>query len=187
MCIGIIYCTNFIPNDAPHSLGKKNLLTRLALPFDVSALKVCTCWIVHVQWPHRRVGAWKCAHVVFAHVHWNYRCVDAKCVHTLDLSFCTKFTDVSALGALGEMPTLDWSFRTRITDVTTLGAVHTLNVNYCHKITDMSALGGVHELTLSGCNRITDLSTLGKGHTLDLNNRTKSYWRVDIWRVHTPD
>ena len=52
-------------------------------------------------------------------------------VHTIDLSWCEKITDVSALGS-----------------------VHTLNLSGCHKIENVSALGNVHNLNLKCCYNI---------------------------------
>ena len=59
-------------------------------------------------------------------------------VHTLNLSYCTGITDVSALG---KVENLNLSFCYRITDVSALGKVKNLHLLYCTSITDVSALG----------------------------------------------
>ena len=43
---------------------------------------------------------------------------------------------------------LNLRYCSKITDVSALGGVHTLDLRYCRSITDVSALGGVHTLIL---------------------------------------
>ena len=88
---------------------------------------------------------------------------------SLNLSWCSNITDVSALGGVH---TLNLSGCINVTDVSALGGVHTLDLSRCTNITDVSALGGVHTLDLEGCRNITDVSALGGVHTLDLRDCT---------------
>ena len=61
---------------------------------------------------------------------------------------------------------LNLSYCSNITDVSALEGVHTLNLSRCRNITDVSALGGVHTLNLSYCGNITDVSALGDVHVI---------------------
>jgi hypothetical protein len=87
-------------------------------------------------------------------------------VHTLNLSYCGRLTDVSALG---HVHALNLSYCGQLTDVSALGCVHTLNLSYCGRLTDVSALGHVHTLYLSGCHQLTDVSALSHVHNLYLS------------------
>ena len=51
------------------------------------------------------------------------------------------------------MHTLDLSYCSEITDVSALGNVHTLKLNGCNKIIDFSALINVYSLEVERCNR----------------------------------
>ena len=88
-------------------------------------------------------------------------------IHTLDLSYCHRITDVRALGGVH---TLNLSNCPGITDVSSLGGVHTLDLSDCQGITNVSDLRGVHDLDLSNCQGITNVSALGRVHTLNLSN-----------------
>ena len=55
---------------------------------------------------------------------------------------------------------LNLSCCSKITDVSGLGGVHTLNLSGCSNITDVSGFGGVHTIDLSHCRKITDVSAL---------------------------
>ena len=55
------------------------------------------------------------------------------------------------LALVGGVHALNLSYCYRITDVSALGGVHTLDLRRCNGITDVSALGGVRTLNLDGC------------------------------------
>ena len=86
-----------------------------------------------------------------------------KDLYMLNLSDCTKITDVSILGNLH---TLNLNDCTNITDVSMLGNLHTLYIYGCDNITDVSMLRHLHTLNISWCTKITDVSMLGNLHTL---------------------
>jgi Leucine-rich repeat (LRR) protein len=107
-------------------------------------------------------------------------------LHTLDLSYCDKITDVGLkeLAKLTNLHTLDLSYCDEITDVgvkelAKLTNLHTLDLSYCDKITDvgvreLAKLTNLHTLDLHQCNKITDfglkeLAKLTNLHTLDLS------------------
>ena len=60
---------------------------------------------------------------------------------------------------LGNLHTLNISFCNKITDVSMLGNLHTLDISQCDKITDVSMLSKLHTLYMYGCN-ITDITIL---------------------------
>jgi hypothetical protein len=105
-------------------------------------------------------------------------CNYARRVDQLNLAFCTKLVDISALGNILTLHTLSLRGCDQLTDISALGNIptlHTLNLGHCGRLTDVSALGNIptlHTLDLSGCSQLTDVSALGNIptlHTLDLS------------------
>ncbi|KAE9274629.1 hypothetical protein PF008_g29545, partial [Phytophthora fragariae] len=61
---------------------------------------------------------------------------------------------------LARVRELDLSYCPRIEDVSALQAVHTLSLRHCPSLEDVSALRNVHELNLSDCCKVTDVGML---------------------------
>merc|ERR1711990_984282 len=86
------------------------------------------------------------------------------CVHTLNLSYGDRLTDVSALAECSELHTLDLSRCSKLRDVSALagcGSLHTLDLSNCKQLGDVSALTGcrsLHTLNFSYCYKLKDVS-----------------------------
>ena len=69
---------------------------------------------------------------------------------------------ISSIEDKSKQLSLDLRWCDKVSDVSALAGVHTLNLRHCDNVTDVSALGGVHTLDLSYCNNVTDVSALGR-------------------------
>ena len=103
-----------------------------------------------LHWRDRCIRSRGCIHTGFNGVHWYHG----------RISTCISPILIFTLLALGRVHTLNLSFCTGMTDVSALGTVHTLNLSHCTSVIDTSALGHVHLLDISDCNGIIDVLAL---------------------------
>lgn len=91
----------------------------------------------------------------------------ASSLHTLDITFCSQFTDLSSLAYASSLSKLILRY-CHITDLSPLMdlPLQHLDINNCHNITDLSPISNcpIRYLDMSRCLQITDISPL-KGMT----------------------
>jgi hypothetical protein len=99
----------------------------------------------------------------------NTLVVEVNClknVRSLNLRGCP----VKHVSELGNVRYLNLSHCTKLTDVSALGNVYDLDLTDCQQLTDVSALTNNHILKISFCKLIIDISTARNSYYLDISH-----------------
>ena len=95
--------------------------------------------------------------------------VDFKNIKTLNVSFCKKLSDLSAIYG-SQLQKIDISHCESVQNTDGLLNIPTVIMNYCNNLTDVSGLRNSRDIYLCNCKNLKNVSSLKKANLLKLSN-----------------